>query len=388
MSAELIVILVFSLFLIIIVAFTAKLYSDLTNQRRFYEEKINALSQGNENMILKFKDISSEILKNQAVSFDEHQKAALENIVNPFRNEINDFKAKIDIVHKDTIASKSSLEEQLKYLMTLNQNLSKDAENLAEALKGKKKLQGNWGELQLARVLEISGLEEGISYRMQVNLKDEEGNNLRPDCIVYMPSHRSIVIDSKVSLNEYVEYVSSDNEDEKDKHLEEYIKCLKRHINDLSHKEYQNLVKDNTLDYVMMFVPIEGAYIEAIKKDIGLFDYAYKNKVAIATPSSLLPLLKLVESMWRVEKQSKSASDIAQTASLLYDKIANFTDDMKKIGDSLDKASDSYNAALKKLSTGKGNALSLTQKLINLGAKTNKSINIDFENSDSIPNKQ
>lgn len=382
-SLEIIIIAVLGLTVTVLAAISAKFYSDLTNQRRFYDEKIKDITEGNDNLILKFKDISAEVLKNQALSFDERQRMTLESIVNPFKNEISDFKTKIDAVHKDSIVGRTSLDSQLRNLMDLNRNLSKEAQNLTEALKGRKKLQGDWGELQLARILEMSGLQEGVAYRMQVNLKDENGSNLRPDCIVYMPSDRKVIIDSKVSLNDYVEYINAENEEEKNKYLESYIKCLRKHVDELANKNYQSLIRDNSLDYVMMFVPVESAYIEAVKKDINLFDYAYKNKVAIATPSSLMPLLKLVESMWRVDKQSRSALQMAQTASSLYDKIANFSEDMRKVGDSLDRASSFYDEALKKLSSGRGNVLSLAQRMIDLGATSNKKINIDFEDGDN-----
>lgn len=382
-SLEIIIIAVLGLTVTVLAAISAKFYSDLTNQRRFYDEKIKDITEGNDNLILKFKDISAEVLKNQALSFDERQRMTLESIVNPFKNEISDFKTKIDAVHKDSIVGRTSLDSQLRNLMDLNRNLSKEAQNLTEALKGRKKLQGDWGELQLARILEMSGLQEGVAYRMQVNLKDENGSNLRPDCIVYMPSDRKVIIDSKVSLNDYVEYINAENEEEKNKYLESYIKCLRKHVDELANKNYQSLIRDNSLDYVMMFVPVESAYIEAVKKDINLFDYAYKNKVAIATPSSLMPLLKLVESMWRVDKQSRSALQMAQTASSLYDKIANFSEDMRKVGDSLDRASSFYDEALKKLSSGRGNVLSLAQRMIDLGATSNKKINIDFEDGEN-----
>jgi DNA recombination protein RmuC len=382
-SLEIIIIAVLGLTVTVLAAISAKFYSDLTNQRRFYDEKIKDITEGNDNLILKFKDISAEVLKNQALSFDERQRMTLESIVNPFKNEISDFKTKIDAVHKDSIVGRTSLDSQLRNLMDLNRNLSKEAQNLTEALKGRKKLQGDWGELQLARILEMSGLQEGVAYRMQVNLKDENGSNLRPDCIVYMPSDRKVIIDSKVSLNDYVEYINTENEEEKNKYLESYIKCLRKHIDELANKNYQSLIRDNSLDYVMMFVPVESAYIEAVKKDINLFDYAYKNKVAIATPSSLMPLLKLVESMWRVDKQSRSALQMAQTASSLYDKIANFSEDMRKVGDSLDRASSFYDEALRKLSSGRGNVLSLAQRMIDLGATSNKKINIDFEDGEN-----
>ncbi len=382
MSAEIIILSFLMIVMVGLLVMVVKFYSDLTNQRRFYEEKIKNLTDGNENLILKFKDISAEVLRNQAVTFDERQRMTLEGVVNPLKSELNDFKAKIDAAHKDSVAGKASFDFQLKSLMDLNKNLSKEAQNLTEALKGKKKLQGDWGELQLARILEMSGLQEGVSYKMQVNLKDENGANLRPDCIVYLPSDRKVIIDSKVSLNDYVEYINAEDSMEKERLLDSYIRCLRKHIDELARKEYQNLLQDNSLDYVMMFVPVESAYIEAVKKDISLFDYAYKNKVAIATPSSLMPLLKLVESMWRVDKQTRSASEMARTASALYDKIANFSEDMRKVGDSLDKASASYDEAVKKLSSGKGNALSLAQKMVTLGAKSGKKIAVEFDDFD------
>lgn len=345
----------------------------------YWQQRLKDVEDIKQTQLLQFKEISSEIIRNQTAIFDENQQKALDMLLVPFKNDISEFKQKIEKVHTDNIAGKSSLDEQLKNLMQLNKSLSDDAQNLTEALKGKKKMQGDWGEFQLKNILELSGLEEGVSYNTQVNLKGLENNNLRPDVIVTMPHNRELIIDSKVSLNDYLDYIAEDNEILKKQHLDNYIKCLKNHIDELSDKDYQSYTKGNSLDYVMMFVPIESAYIEAIKSDSNLFGYAYKKKVAIATPSSLMVMLKIIENMWRTDKQNKSVQEVAATGALLYDKIAAFVNDMEKVGNSLDKASSSYDEAMKKLKTGKGNALKLTSRLKELGVKATKEIPADFE---------
>ena len=263
--------------------------------------------------------------------------------------------------------------------MDLNKNLSKDAQGLTDALRGNKKLQGNWGEFQLERVLEISGLQKDINYTTQENFKDGEDKNRRPDVIIYMPDDRNIIVDSKVSLNDYMDYANCDGSLEEKEHLlSRHVDCIKRHINGLSSKEYQKLLKERSLDYVIIFIPIESAYIDAVKYDSSLYDFAYRHGVVIATPSSLLPILRTVENLWRLEKQNRNVQEIAAVGGLLFDKIANFSEDLKKIGSSLEASRKSYDAAVTKLTEGRGNALTLANRLKELGAKTVKEIPADF----------
>ena len=361
----------------------ASLRSDMDNQKQYMDERYKELEKNKEALLLQFKDISGEIIKIQTEQFNAAQKKSLGDLLEPFKAQISDFRAKVENVHEDNIASKSRLDEQFKNLFNLNKALSKDAQDLSAALKGNKKIVGDWGELQLSRALELSGLEEGIDFELQSNFKGEENNNLRPDAIVSLPQGRNVIIDAKVSLNDYVKYANAEDEESKDKYLKSHIKCLKNHIDELSSKEYQKLLKGVSLDYVIIFVPIESAYIDAVRKDNSLYEYAYKKNIAIATPSSILAILRTVESIWRIEKQSRNVQEIARVGGSLYDKIANFVLDMERLGASITAASKNYNEAMNKLKDGRGSALSLTKTLKTLGAKTTKEIAVVTDDEES-----
>lgn len=361
----------------------ASLRSDMDNQKQYMDERYKELEKNKEALLLQFKDISGEIIKIQTEQFNAAQKKSLSDLLEPFKAQISDFRAKVENVHEDNIASKSRLDEQFKNLFNLNKALSKDAQDLSAALKGNKKIVGDWGELQLSRALELSGLEEGIDFELQSNFKGEENNNLRPDAIVSLPQGRNVIIDAKVSLNDYVKYANAEDEESKDKYLKSHIKCLKNHIDELSSKEYQKLLKGVSLDYVIIFVPIESAYIDAVRKDNSLYEYAYKKNIAIATPSSILAILRTVESIWRIEKQSRNVQEIARVGGSLYDKIANFVLDMERLGASITAASKNYNEAMNKLKDGRGSALSLTKTLKTLGAKTTKEIAVVTDDEES-----
>ncbi|MBP5615860.1 MAG: DNA recombination protein RmuC [Alphaproteobacteria bacterium] len=346
-----------------------RLKSDLELKENYFAEQVRFLEQNKEELSLKFQNISNEVIKAQNAYFNENQKTALGVLLKPFADQLSEFKQKMDCSHDDSV----KFEEQLKSLMDLNQNLSKEAENLANALKGNKKIQGNWGEFQLERVLEISGLEKGINYICQETFKDENDKMLRPDVIVKLPNDRQVIIDSKVSLNDYIAFVNADNEIDKNAALKRHVACIKKHIDELSSKEYQKLLKDEALDYVMIFIPIEGAYVEAAKADTQLYDYAFSKNIAITTPSSLLPLLKTVESLWQLDKRNKNAAELAELGGKIYDKLAGFVADMEQIDKSITSAHTHYRDAMTKLS-GKGGALSIAHQLKQKGAKTSKVI--------------
>ena len=348
------------------------------------EEKLAYLEKNKEELALKFRDISNEVIKAQNSRFGEEQKNAFNLMLKPFQEQMSEFKNKVESVHQDSLKNKSSFDEQFKTLLTLNQNLSKDAENLSAALKGNKKIQGNWGEFQLERILEISGLEEHINYEKQETFRNEENQMLRPDVIIRLPNERSVIIDSKVSLNDYVNYVNCEDEALRQVYLKKHIQCIRSHIDELSGKDYQKLIKNNALDYVVIFIPIESAYVEAVKADNTLYDYAYKKNIAITTPSSLLPILRTIENLWQIENQNKNVARIAELGGSLYDKLFNFTEDMQRIDKSLDAARKNYDQAIKKLSTGKGNALSLAAQLKQRGAKTGKTIELEYDEENEI----
>lgn len=359
-----------------------KIKSDNENQKIYLEDKLAYLEKSKEEMAERFKNVSNEVIQNQQRRFNEEQKNVLNVMLEPFKQQIADFRAKVESAHDDSMKNKISFDEQLKNLLNLNQTLSKDAEDLSAALKGNKKIQGNWGEFQLERILEISGLQKGINYVTQETFRNDDNKMLRPDVIIKLPNDRNVIVDSKVSLNDYVSYVNCDDENMRQVYLQRHIQCVKKHIDELAGKDYQKLIKNNMLDYVVIFIPIESAYVEAVRADNGLYDYAYKKNIAITTPSSLLPILRTIENLWQIENQNRNVAEIANIGGSLYDKIVGFVEDMQHIDKSIDSARKNYDLAMKKLSTGKGNALSLAERLKEKGAKTAKTLAIGYEDTE------
>lgn len=360
-----------------------RLKTEYNNQQRYTEEKIQYIEQSKNDMAIKFRDISNEILRMQSTQINEVQKNNLNALLTPFREQLQSFKEEVSKANTENIKNKSSFDEQFKSLLQLNQALSNDAQNLTNALRGSKKMQGDWGEVELNRILEISGLQRNIDFFTQENFKNEENQNMRPDVVVRLPNNRSVIIDSKVSMNDYINYVNSEDENQKAQYLQKHIQCIKAHIDELSAKEYQKLLKEESLDYVVIFIPIESAFAAAIKEDSTLYDYAYKKNIALTTPSSLLPILRTVENLWQIENRNKYVQKIAEVGGYLYDKLANFVDDMQKIDKSLTGARQTYEQAISKLANGKGNALSLATRLKEYGAKANKIIAMEFEDNEN-----
>ena len=360
-----------------------RLKTEYNNQQRYTEEKIQYIEQSKNDMAIKFRDISNEILRMQSTQINEVQKNNLNALLTPFREQLQSFKEEVSKANTENIKNKSSFDEQFKSLLQLNQALSNDAQNLTNALRGSKKMQGDWGEVELNRILEISGLQRNIDFFTQENFKNEENQNMRPDVVVRLPNNRSVIVDSKVSMNDYINYVNSEDENQKAQYLQKHIQCIKAHIDELSAKEYQKLLKEESLDYVVIFIPIESAFAAAIKEDSTLYDYAYKKNIALTTPSSLLPSLRTVENLWQIENRNKYVQKIAEVGGYLYDKLANFVDDMQKIDKSLTGARQTYEQAISKLANGKGNALSLATRLKEYGAKANKIIAMEFEDNEN-----
>ncbi len=344
-------------------------------------EKITYLEKIKEDLSLKFKAISSDIIKAQHETFSSEQKNTLNAVIMPFTEQLKAFKAEVIATREEGIKNKSNLDAQLSNLAAMNLTLSRDAQNLAEALKGGKKMQGNWGECQLNRILEISGLRRGQDYETQESFINEEKKLYRPDVIVHLPENRDIIIDSKVSLTDYLDAVNTEDETLKEKSLQKNVLAIKNHIDELSLKEYQKLLKDRTLNYVLMFIPVESAYIAALEYDNFIYDYAYKKNVILATPLSLLPTLRTIENLWRIDNQNNNVQKIAELGGKIYDKLASFVDDMKILERGINQANNAYNNAMTKLS-GRGGALSQAQKMKDLGAKTDKNINLALNDND------
>ncbi len=347
--------------------------ASLKSEYKNLEEKLT--DQGTE-----FKNIVNEILKEKSREFTEQNKTNLSEILNPLKERIKDFEQKITQTHVDELKQRASLIEQIKFLTEQNQQMSKDAKDLTNALKGETKTQGNWGEFILESILEKSGLVKDREYSVQESFTTENGNRLQPDVLINLPDKKTIVIDSKVSLNAYEKYSSSGDEIEKQKALKEHLISIKKHIKELSEKNYQNIYQLKSLDFVLMFLPIEPAFGLAIQTEQNLFTSAYEKNIIIVSPTTLLATLRTIANIWKQAYQNKNALEIARQSGALYDKFQGLLKDLQNVGEKLSATQTSYDAAIKKLHTGKGNLVSSVEKIKKLGAKTTKSLPASFDN--------
>lgn len=338
----------------------------LQKQLQQQEKDINKLK---DEMTSNFKNISHSIIEEQGENFKKTQR----DVFIHFQNEVKNFISKVEENTKTNNNNKTSLEEQIKLLMTNNNNLAKEANELTDALKGNKKIQGNWGEIQLERIIEMVGLKEGIDYTKQERFTEDDKIYI-PDYIINLPNDRRVIIDSKVSLNNYIEYTKSENKEDREKYLKMYINDIKQHINELSNKEYQNLIKENSLDYVFMFLPLEHAYIDAIDNDNSIYELAFKKHVAIATPSSIFPIIRTIQNLWNVERQNKNVETIVDTGRKIYEQVVAFSVNIEKIKKGIDGLNEIYVDSYKRLYTGNDNIIRLTEKLKKYGISTNKEI--------------
>ncbi len=327
---------------------------------------------------LEFENLANKIFEEKSGKFTEQNRKNLDQILNPLKDRIQQFEQKVEETHKKDIADRASIQERIKNLIETSNQISEDAKNLTKALKGDSKTQGNWGELILENILERSGLVKEREYFVQQSFKDESGNRFQPDVIVKYPGDRSVVIDSKVSLTAYERFVSSEDPDEQEKILNEHLISLKNHIKELGEKNYQDLYQLKSLDFVMMFVPIEPSYLVAIQKDPDLWNFAYEKRILLISPTNLIAALKMIASMWRQEYQSQNVLEIARQSGALYDKFVGFISDMQDIGNKLDSTRKTYESAMNKISTGRGNLVTTAQKIKELGAKTKKELPKDL----------
>lgn len=332
-----------------------------------FKEETNTLQK---QLKIEFKNIANEIVKEQSKDFSEHNS----NLLKPFKTQLESFEKTVQNQLKDNIERDASFKAQLEKLTSLNKEISQEAANLTNALKGDNKFQGNWGELILERVLESSGLEKGAEYNTQVSLTNADEDRIQPDAIVHLPDNKHIIIDSKVSLVAYEQYVNSDNNEKREQYLKSHLLSVKNHIKQLSEKKYQTAEGLTTPDFILLFVPIEASFGLAVKEDVEVFNYAWNKNIVIVSPSTLLATLKTIASLWKQEKQNKNVLKIAEESGKLYDKFVGFVSDLSKIEKSLDKTSKDFSEAQKKLYEGRGNIVSRIEKIKELGAKTTKQI--------------
>ena len=320
-----------------------------------------------------FELLATKILDEKSEKFTLQNKENIKQILNPLQEKIQVFEKKVEDSQKESISMHSALKEQLLGLKDLNQQMTKEATNLTKALKGDSKMQGNWGELVLERVLEKSGLEKDREYFMQQSFTLEDGSRVLPDVVLHLPDSKKMIIDSKVSLTDYERYVNAD-EDERKVYLKAHINSIKRHVEQLSDKNYQDLYDIESPDFVLLFIPIEPAFAIAINEDNSLYNKAFERNIVIVTPSTLLATLRTIDTMWNNEKQQRNAIEIARQAGALYDKFEGLVKDLTGVGKKIDAAKTDYSAAMNKLVDGKGNLITSVEKLKKMGAKAKKAL--------------
>jgi DNA recombination protein RmuC len=321
-----------------------------------------------------FENLANKIFEEKSTKFTEQNREKLNEILNPLKEKISDFEKKVEETNKESISRNASLREQLQMLKDMNQQITQEAKNLTEALKGQSKTQGNWGEFILESILEKSGLVKGREYVVQESLTSESGRRFQPDVIINLPENKNIIIDSKVSLVGYEKFISSDDEREKHSALRDHINSIRSHIKNLSGKNYPSLYQIQSLDFVLMFMPIEPAFALAVQTDASLFNDAFEQNIVIVSPSTLLATLRTISSIWRQEKQNRNALEIARQSGEMLDKFTAFVEDLLTVGKGLISVKDNYDKAMNKLTDGRGNLISRVEKIKQLGAKTAKSL--------------
>jgi DNA recombination protein RmuC len=354
------------------------LESKFASQEKSATEKLELLLNAREELTAQFKSLASDILDEKSRKFADQNKTNLEILLGPLGEKIREFEKKVEETYDKESKQRFSLENEIKTLRELNTQISQDAINLTNALKGQSKTQGAWGEIILERVLEMSGLVKGREYEIQVTLTSEEGKRSCPDVIVYLPEKRHLVIDSKVNLVAYERYCSLADGPERDAELKKNIAAFRRHIGELDLKRYQDHYKLNSLDFVLMFVPIEGAFMVAVQDDANIFNQAFEKNLVIVSPSTLLATMRTISNLWRQEYQSRNAIKIAKQAGRLYDKFVGFVDDLEDIGSKLQSAQATYDTAYNKLASGRGNLVSRVENLRLLGARAKKKLPADL----------
>jgi DNA recombination protein RmuC len=357
-----------------------------TEEEQEAAEKADAAKkrQDQEHMVAQFKAAAHEIVEQRSKAFDETSKKSIGDLVKPLKEQLEGFKKQLTETEKSASQERISLKEQVKNLKEMNTKISDDAQNLTRALKGDSKARGNWGEMVLARVLELSGLEKGREFETQVTGTTSEGRRVQPDVIVQLPDSRQVVVDAKVSLVAYDAYCAADDTDAQKAAMKDHVNSIRNHAKGLSSKNYQGIEGITTIDYVLMFMPIEAAFTDAMREDRNIFDEAISNKVLIVTPSTLLAVLRTIESIWKHERQSKNSVEIARQAGGLHDKFVDFTESLTDIGFRLGQAQGSYEKAFNQLSTGNGNLVRRAKKLETLGAKTKKKFATALEDVDAL----
>ena len=354
-----------------------QLATDQESQKSL-QEKIELLERSEQRLTTQFENTANKIFKEKTGEFSDQNKTSLDALLTPLKEQIGSFSKQVTDVYTAEAKERHALKQEVTSLKALNEHMSKEANALTKALKGDNKKQGTWGEVVLERVLQESGLRKGHEYDTQMHLKDSEGAAFKPDVVVHLPGDKDVVIDSKMALTAYERFYNADDDTSRQQALKEHINAIKTHINGLSSKNYQDLLGIKTLDYVLMFIPVEPAFNAAMEQDSGLVQIALEKNIMLVSPTNLMVALKTINNMWRVEYQNQNAQDIAKNAGAIYDKLVGFVEDMNKLGTNLQRADKSYGDAMKKLSTGSGNLIRRAEQMKTLRIGNNKALPADI----------
>lgn len=359
----------------------AKLTTILELERSQAKEKLEFQKNAEEQLSNRFKTLANEILDDKSRKFTDQNKINLDQLLEPLKLKISEFQGKVQEVYIQEGKDRSALSEQVKQLMTLNNQLSEDAHNLTQALKGQAKAQGNWGELILERVLEASGLRKGHEYNVQESHVCEDGTRIQPDIVIHLPENRHLIIDAKASLTAYEEHTNADTDQERNSTIKRHLESVRSHIKELSEKNYQKIYGLQSFDFVLMFIPIEPAFMLAISHDNNLWLDSWKKNILLVSPSTLLFVVRTVAHLWKQEQQNRNAQEIACRGAELYNKLAGFVDDLNMLGKRLQQAQIAYDDAYSKFTKGKGNVIRQAEMLKQLGIKPTKPLSQNLTDS-------
>ncbi|HNW22541.1 MAG TPA: DNA recombination protein RmuC [Bacteroidales bacterium] len=349
-----------------------ELGAGMASARTALDLKEKELADTQKQLIVQFENLANKILEANTLKFEETSKQSMQQLLKPLGEQLVDFKSRVDAAHIEDTKQRSTLEERIRGLIEQTNQVSAQANNLAEALKGSPKTQGNWGEMVLERILEQSGLEKDTHYMMQESFRNEQGNVLYPDVVIHLPGERNIIVDSKVSLVAYDRYVSATSQQVQQQALQEHIMSIKKHVDELAAKQYDSF--QGSLDFVMMFVPVEPAYLIAIQNDPGMWSYAYHKRIVLISPTNLIACLKLMSDLWSREMQNKNAMQIARRGELMLKKFENFIETLSALGGTIAKSQEAYDKAMGQLRDGQGNLIGQASKLRELGIKAFKDL--------------
>jgi DNA recombination protein RmuC len=352
----------------------SRLQAEKANVEKQIEVQRKDLAEMQEKFSKDFQILANKIFEEKTQNFSRQSKESLDQLLSPLKEKISTFEKKVEETNKERIRETTGLKTELKTLREMSAKMTEEAENLTKALRNDTKIQGNWGEMILENILESSGLRKEREYFVQKNFSGDEGRRLQPDVMIKLPDDKWVVIDSKVSLNAYEDFVSSEEEKDKARHLRNHLTSLKAHVKGLSSKKYHEAADGKNLDFILMFVPIEPAFLLALNEDRGLFNEAYDRGIVMVSPTTLIASLKIIATTWKHEYQNRNALEIAERGKLLLDKFIGFTEDLEKIGEQIDRTSNTYKDAMNKLKDGRGSLITQAKKLERLGVKASKKL--------------